>query len=44
MNDLIEWFNYDGVLSPEVYFKYILFLTIYACMCRLIGEILNSLK
>lgn len=44
MKTFYDFFNYDGGLSPEVYFKYIIFITLLACVSRLVGEMLNSVK
>lgn len=34
MQELIEWFNFSGQLTPEVYVKYIIFVSLFACMSR----------
>lgn len=44
MNEIIEYFNYQDGLTPDVYFKYIIFVTLFACVSRMIGEMLNSTK
>lgn len=44
MNEIIEYFNYQDGLTPDVYFKYIVFVSLFACVSRLVGEMLNSTK
>lgn len=43
-DDLIEWFDYSGGLTPELYFKYIVFLFLMVGMARLLGEMINNTK
>ena len=40
--DLLDWFDYSNGLTPELYFKYIVFLVLLLGMCRLLGEMINN--
>lgn len=44
MQEFYDYFNYVDGLTPEVYFKYVVFVSAFICICRLVGEIINSSK
>lgn len=44
MEDVLEYFGEYNGLTPELYVKYIIFLTMFVCMCRLVGELINACK
>lgn len=44
MEDFINYFGYSNGLTPDVYFKYIIFVSLFACVSRLVGEMINSVK
>lgn len=44
MDDILQYFDYSQGLTPELYFKYIIFLTVIVVLFRTVGEMVNSVK
>lgn len=42
--EFIDYFGEFNGLDPELFLKYIIFVTALAGLCRLIGELFNSVR